>query len=401
MTPRRRVGLLATHPIQYYSPWYRALARLADLQVYYCHRQSGADHARTEFGVAFEWDLPLLDGYRSRFLPNRARRPDVTAFGGCDTPEIMSIIRRERFDAFVVIGWGFRSCWQAMAACWASGTPLLVRGDSHLLTPRSRLKRLFKEAAYRSFIPRFDAYLVVGERNRAYYRHYGADERRMFCTPHAVDNQFFGARADALRPARAALRASWGLPADAVVFLFAGKLVPRKRPHDFVLAIEAAARRNPRIYGLVAGDGLLRAELEALARERDIPVRFAGFLNQTEMPRAYSAADALVISSDANETWGLVVNEALASGLPAIASDAVGCAPDLVLPGRTGEQYPLGDVAALAGVLAALAAEPGRLAALGRAASRHIQRFSVELAAAGTYAAISAVAPRRGRIDAA
>lgn len=401
MTRRFRVGLLATHPIQYYTPWYRALARLVDLEVFYCHRQSGVDQARSEFGVAFEWDVPLLDGYRSSFLTNQARRPNVSSFDGCNTPEINAIIHNNRFDAFIVIGWGVRSFWQAIVACWQTNTPLLVRGDSHLETPRSRLKQLVKEVAYRRFIPRFDAYLIVGERTRRYYRYYGADEARMFFAPHAVDNQYFSARSDALRPGRTELRAAWNLPADASVFLFAGKLVPRKRPLDFLLAIEAAARRHPNIYGLIVGDGELRAQLQILAVERGIPVRFAGFLNQSEMPRAYCAADALVICSDARETWGLVVNEAMACGIPAIGSDAIGCAPDLILPGHTGEQYPVANHIALARILADLASNNARLTAMGRRARRHIQRYSVELAATGATAAIYAVSTPPGRHNAA
>jgi len=395
MERRYRVGLLATHPIQYYTPWYRALARLVDLHVYYSHRQSSADHARSEFGVAFEWDVPLLDGYRSSFLHNRARRPDVSQFAGCDTPELAALIRAERYDAFIVTGWGVRSFWQAMAACWRTGTPLLVRGDSHLLTPRSLPKRLFKRLAYGAFIPRFAGYLVVGERTRQYFMHYGADRRRMFPAPHAVDNQRFAARARALRPLRSQLRAAWGIPDDALLFLFAGKLVLRKRPHDFIQAVGQAARANRRIWGFVVGDGPLRGELEALVAQSGLPVRFAGFLNQAAMPDAYSVSDALVLPSDASETWGLVVNEAMAAGLPALVSDAVGCAPDLIRPGCTGEQFPLGDHAALARLMGALAARPTQLAALGAAAQRHIQRFAVELAAEGAWAAIHSVAGER------
>lgn len=390
MSPRFRVGLLATHPIQYYSPWYRALARLCDLHVFYAHQQVAADHARSEFGVAFEWDLPLLEGYSASFLENRALRPDVSRFWGCDTPAIAAIVRRERFDAFIVLGWGVRSYWQAMAACWRTGTPLLVRGDSHLLTPRSLPRRLAKRLAYRSFIPRFDAYLVVGERSRQYFLHYGADPRRMFSVPHAADNGYFAGRAQALVEERRSLRTCWGIPEDATVFLFAGKLAAHKRPGDFVHAIAAASRRQSKIVGLVVGDGPLRQELEAWSVDADAPLRFTGFLNQSDMPRAYASSDLLVLTSD--ETWGMVVNEAMASRRAAVVCDRVGCAPDLIIPGRTGELFPWGDRAALTERLALLAADPAQLAALGRAAQRHIQGYSVERAAAGAFSAIVATA---------
>src|SRR5689334_18376911 len=115
-----RIGILSTHPIQYYSPWYRALSRRPELEVtvYYAHRQTAQGQADGGFGVAFEWDIPLLDGYRSHFLQNVARRPSVFDHYGCDTPEIAEHIARERFDAFIVHGWYNRSYWQAMRACW-------------------------------------------------------------------------------------------------------------------------------------------------------------------------------------------------------------------------------------------------------------------------------------------
>ena len=82
-----------------------------------------------------------------------------------------------------------------------------------------------------------------------------------------------------------------------------------------------------------------------------------GFLNQSEISRAYVAADCLVLPSDATETWGLVVNEAMASGLPCIVSNACGCAEDLVQPIRPDLCYPLGDVSALARAMAAVVAD--------------------------------------------
>src|SRR3990167_7412105 len=193
--PTCKLGLLATHPIQYYVPWYKALARQVDLEVFYGHRQTAEGQAAAGFEVAFEWDIPLFEGYQHRFLVNKAIKSDVSSFLGCDTPEIGAIIRRARFDAFIVHGWATKSYWQAMIACWMSGTPLLIRGDSHLFTARSRFYRIAKYPFYRSFIPWFNAYLVVGERARAYYRHYGADSRRMFFSPHAVDNVFFSTQA--------------------------------------------------------------------------------------------------------------------------------------------------------------------------------------------------------------
>jgi glycosyltransferase involved in cell wall biosynthesis len=392
---RLRVGILATHPVQYYVPWYRRLAERVDLHVFYAHGQTPDGQAAAGFGVPFDWDLPLLEGYRHEFLENRARQPNVSRFWGCHTPDIGRRIRAGGFDAFIVHGWGVRSYWQAMVACWRTGTPVLVRGDSQLPTARPVLWRALKVPIYRSFVPRFDGYLVVGERARAYLRRYGAPETRMFFAPHAVDNDFFERRSAALRPQRVAIREQWGLPANATVFLFAGKLVPRKRVDDFVQAVHRASTGQPRVWGLVAGDGPLRGTLESEVARRGWPVRFAGFLNQTEMPRAYAASDALVLPSDSSETWGLVVNEAMASGLPAVVSDAVGCGPDLVLSEETGAVFPCGEVGRMSSVLGTLADTPLRLAEMGLRARKRISLYSLDGAVDGAVAAIASIERRR------
>ena len=402
---RARIGILATHPIQYYVPWYRHLAERAEVEVFFAQHQTREAQGAAGFGVAFDWDVPLLEGYRHRFLANRAERPDVDRFLGCDTPEIADIVRPARFDAFVVHGWATKSYWQAIWACWRSGTPVLVRGDSQLDTPRHPGWRVAKYPLYRLLVPRFDGYLVVGARARAYLRHYGADARRMFFAPHAVDNDFFGQRADGLRAERAPLRERWGIPAGATVALFCGKFIPAKRACDFARAVGAASRACPGLWGLMVGDGSLRPGVEAMARREGWPIRFAGFLNQTEIPAAYAAGDVLVLPSD-SETWGLVVNEAMASGLPALVSERVGCAPDLVVEGETGGVFPVGDVAALAGGLERLARDPDGRAAQGARARRRVACDSIAAAVEGTLAAVESLrrdrrpAPRLGGLGA-
>ena len=344
-----RLGVLATHPIQYHAPLYRALAKRIDLQVYFAHQQTAEGQAKAGFGVAFEWDVPLLEGYPYEFLTNTASTPDVSTFWGCSTPEIGDIIARERFDAFLVNGWYNRSLWQAMRACWRTGTPLFIRGDSQLATPRSLPFRLAKEAVYRAFIPRFDGYLVVGERAREYYLHYGARPERMFFVPHFIDNEWFQDQASMADDS--ALRRELGLGDDTAILLFVGKFIPKKRPGDLIQAARQLMDRGGDVQVVLVGSGELQGELETLAQSLGVPVHFAGFKNQSELAHYYVGSDLLVLPSDGGETWGLVVNEAMACELPAVVSDEVGCAPDLIDASETGAVYPMGRVNALAHAL--------------------------------------------------
>ena len=194
---------------------------------------------------------------------------------------------------------------------------------------------------------------------------------------------------------RLALRAAWGIPGEAVCCLYAGKLEPKKRILDLLRAFERVNPLTGNLHLLVVGTGELMAEASAFAETRRLPATFAGFLNQSEIARAYAAADVLVLPSDFGETWGLVVNEAMACGLPALVSDRVGCGPDLVEDGVTGAVFPCGDVAALAGRLRDLAADPERARTMGRRAqARVLQDYSAERAVAGTVEAVEFLSRR-------
>jgi glycosyltransferase involved in cell wall biosynthesis len=389
---RYRLAAVASHPVQYQAPWYRALARVVDLQVFFAHRATPADQAGGGFGVAFDWDVPLLDGYAHAWLTNCASRPSVDAFWGCNTPDIGERLQRGRFDAVLVNGWQLFSYWQAVRAARRAGIATLVRGDSRLAAAgaaRGAAKRL----VYPRLLDCFDVCLAVGDRSADYYRHYGVPEARIVRSPHCVDNVRFAMEAAAARP-RSAARLALGLPAEAIVFAFVGKLVEKKRTLDYLTALDTASRGDARVYGLVVGDGPLRPALEAHVRARATPCVLGGFHNQRAIAHAYGAADALVLPSDARETWGLVVNEAMACGLPAIVSDAVGCAPDLIVEGQTGFTYACGDVAALAGLMARVAADEGLRARMSRQAAAHITQFSPEAAAAGVVTALERARPR-------
>lgn len=387
-----KLGILCTHPIQYYAPLFRYLAGQpeVELKVFYCHRPT-PEQQGAGFGISFSWDVDLTTGYEFQYLKNISKNPHLLTFRGCDTPAIAQIIEGEKFDAFLVTGWYTKSMWQAMISCWRSGTPLLVRGDSHLHGEMKRSKRFFKDALYPFFIRKFSACLAVGRWSEEYFARYGA--RRIVRSPHFVDNSWFAARADKFRPLVPQLRSQWNIPARATVFIFAGKFEEKKRPMDLLMAVKNLhdqGNGNAKFHLLMVGDGHLRASCESFVQSERLPVTFAGFLNQTEIPQAYAASDVLVLPSDGRETWGLVVNEAMASGLPAIVSDRAGCGPDLIREGKTGHISPCGDIAKLTEKMG-LMIHHGLPSAMGSAAQAHIADFSVARAAKGIFEAVEKV----------
>jgi glycosyltransferase involved in cell wall biosynthesis len=390
---RIRVAIVATHPIQYQIPWFQRLAERPelDLKVFF-GMLPDATQQGVGFGVDFQWDIPLLDGYRWELLTNRAKMPSLAAFGGCNTPQIRRVLHDWRPDAAILTGWHSRMLVQAWWACRRLGIPRIVRGDSNHLAPRS----VWKKLVLRLWLQCFDQFPAVGQANRALYIEAGIPPGRIHDCPHFVDNPRFATAAAELRTQREGLRRGWGIAADATCFLFSGKLVLKKHPLDLLQACNLAIQQGARVHVLMVGAGELMELARELVEREGLPVTFAGFLNQTEIVRAYVAADCLVLPSDHGETWGLVVNEAMACGLPAIVSDQVGCGPDLILEGATGATFPMGDTVALAQRLGDFAADPQHLRAMGeRAQQRVLAEYSVERAVEGTLAAIRAVVRAR------
>jgi glycosyltransferase involved in cell wall biosynthesis len=204
-------------------------------------------------------------------------------------------------------------------------------------------------------------------------------------TLNTVDNDWW--RAEAARVNRKAVRASWGLDLEEKIVLFCGKLQPWKRPLDLLRAFAAA--RIPRSTLVFAGEGPLRASIEAEVSELGLGkrVRMLGFVNQSQLPSVYRASDIMVIPSEF-DAFGLVVNEAMLCRCVVIASDKVGAVRDLVYPAHTGYVYPCEDTRALATALRDAFADPAKLAEIGQAASHRIAEWSPRASAAALTEAI-------------
>ena len=339
--------------------------------------------------MKFDWDVDLNSGYRGLRLRNVAGDPGVHHFAGCDSPELHARLREERIEAVVVTGWYLKVFWQAVLAAKRLRIPVLVRGDSQLTAQPSRLRRGIKELTYPVLLRGFDAFLSVGTRNRGYLEHYRVPADRIFHVPHVVDVARFAAQAAEAAPMRAQLRAELGAGADDRIALSVGRLVPFKRSADLIAAIAALGARGQRWLAVYVGAGPEGAALERQARELGVRASLLGFRNQSQLASLYDAADLFALTSEATETWGLVVNEAMACGLPAVASDAAGCTPDMIDEGLTGFSYSCGDVRALADRLErgqTLRAEPTTQAALAARSLAH----SPARAAEATLAAVQA-----------
>jgi glycosyltransferase involved in cell wall biosynthesis len=375
------LAILVTHPIQYYSPWFARLARRIPLKVFYAHRQDAQGQAKAGFQVGFDWDVPLLEGYEHQFLRNASRRPGLDSFWGCDTPDISAILRGGHFGAALLFGWNKKSYLQGWRAARGVGIPVLVRLDSQLGKPRwGRMGQFAKSVLYSAVLPRAADYLSPGRRTDEYLAAYEVPPARIHRLPHMVDVERFarGATNARFTGAAAAFRAQNGAAAGDFIYLFTGKMIAKKRPD---LLLEAFRRLSAVPLGegrrallWMAGAGPMEEQLRIQAA--GLSCTFLGFVNQSQLPCVYAAADCLVLPSDRGETWGLVVNEAFACGTPAIVSQEAGCAPELVRDGKTGWLMLRDEPDHLAGVMATAAASSGSLSR--ESISRFAECFSFE-----------------------
>ncbi len=383
------MALFATHPIQYHAPWYRALVdEGVDLHVFFALLPSAAQQA-VGFGGGFVWDIPILDGYRWSVLPQLRRRPSLGSFLGLRSGGVGRAMAEMAPDAVVVTGWNSLPLMQAAWTAILLKIPTIVRGESNGLAPRT----LWKRSAHHALLSLFTAYVSIGKANRAFYEASGVPEEKIFDGGYFVDNSFFRRMAERDLPRRKEFRRQWGIPEGATCFLFSGKLQPKKRPFDFLSALGlASSRQRPgAVHGLVVGRGEVEGEMRASAGAARLPVTFAGFLNQTEIGRAYASADAVVLPSDFGETWGLVVNEGMLFRLPAIVSDRVGSGPDLVTHGETGLVFPFADVAALAERMTDLSRNPERRQRMGTEARARVAGYSPTRGAKAVTAAVRTI----------
>lgn len=340
-----RVAMIASHVIQYQAPFFRLLAAERDLEldVLYCSTDGAEPYHDAEMQTTLRWDLDLLGGYRHTFLRNFGRGD---GYARLIDPGIVPRLLFGRYDAAIFfLGWGTITSLLGIAAARASGTKIFLFGDSSFPPPPRRPRDTF----LRMLFGLTDAFLVSGVLNAEYYRHYGADERRFFAVPWAIDNERFATASRFAPGEREAMRARFGVREDQMLIVFSAKLIARKDP---MTLLRAMARLQPldRAAILFLGHGELREELERFALEQGLTAHFPGFVNQTDLPKHYAAGDLFVLPS-MDDPRATVVNEAMACGLPLVVSDRIGPIGDLARHGENAFVFEAGNVDALAEAL--------------------------------------------------
>jgi len=393
---RKTGGLLAieTHPIQYRAPIYRTLQRTFCIPVtaIYGSDFSVAGYRDDEFGSSFAWDTDLLSGYEPVFL-------STVAAGGARSALVASTrglgraLRVANPGAILLSGYSPSFHRNAFYHAWHSRLPILFRGET---TDHARVRSGIKDWArthtLRWLYRRCRRLLYVGVRSNRHFRNVGCADAKLVFAPYCVDTTPFQCSEEDRKQQRAAIRRELRIADSQHVMLFSGKLSSRKGPDLLIEAIKSLDRELlNRTVVVFLGSGEMESTLKTTtASTPPVSTRFVGFQNQSRLSSYYHAADLMVLPSRHSETWGLVVNEALHHGVPCVVSEAVGCAPDLVEPGQTGEIAETGSVGSLAAALRRGLDLMGR-AETRQECRRRVSGYTVEKAAEGIARAYWAV----------
>jgi glycosyltransferase involved in cell wall biosynthesis len=297
-----------------------------ELNVYYTWGQSKSKSFDKKFNRDIQWDIPLLSGYPYEFLNNTSKKPGDDHFFGIVCPTLIKRIEDWNPTHILVFGWNYQAHLNVLRH-FKGRCKIWFRGDSTLLDESLGLRKIFRRLFLTWVYRHIDKALYVGTNNRNYYLKHGLKNHQLIYAPHAIDNSRFSNERN-LKSEVETYRNELGYTDKDFVILFCGKFEPKKNP--LILAKALKNINNPNIKGLFIGSGQLELELKELAKNID-NIRFLPFQNQKSMPVIYRLGDVLCLpSSGPGETWGLVVNEAMACGKPVIISNKVGCAIDLV-----------------------------------------------------------------------
>lgn len=358
-----KIAFLISHPIQYYSPLFTELSKKIDLTVLYCSDESVKTLKDHDFATTIKWDIDLLKGYKYKFLKNNSPIKSIfkPPFG-----LINLSIKKEikKYDAIIIHGWHYITHQLAFQHAKKYNIPYYIHSETPLNQEllKSRWKRYIKKIILNKIFQNATGFLAIGAENKRFYESFGINNKKIILTPYAINNNHF--KKTKIKPN------NW--PKEKII-LFSGKLINKKRPFDLIKAYERIKIKNKALVFL--GEGKLKSKLKKYVKEKKIhSVYFAGFVNQSELPKYYSHANIFVLPSGMGETWGLVVNEAMNFNLPIIISDLPGSGKDLVKD--NGFIYKTGNIKQLQKYLELLLQDNKLIQKMGKNSKKIINKWS-------------------------
>jgi glycosyltransferase involved in cell wall biosynthesis len=351
-----------SHPVQYRVPiWQQmTLDRPGSVHVVYGSDCSVRGAVDKEFGMSFQWDVPMMSGYEHTVL-NCEKGTPLSSWGSITGEGVKEVMERIKPDAVLLVGMNYRYDMVAYITAKRMGIPLWLRCETqdHCF-PRSWIKGVVRSLIYTTVYKGIDRIFYIGELNKQHYRNAGVSEKKLAPARYFTVDRFADMSTSDKNALRKSQRKQAGIDENAIVIGFSGKFIEKKNPKIlFEMLRHLPKELSERINLYLMGSGELEGDLRAMAIEVEAAygarTYFSGFVNQTHLPAHYLAMDTMVLPSrKMGETWGLVTNEAMQSGAAVVVSDAVGSSVDFDGWERF-QVFKEGDARALAASVEALA----------------------------------------------
>lgn len=336
----KKLVVVQNRPTQFDVPLYASIhsKRCIDLSVYYTQVAMGDEESVDgELSFAPHWDHLRGLKYNTRYLRSAIK--------------LWRSIVKEKPSYVVICGWYPRAHLILAILLRLSGTKIGVRSDNTLIHTDLRGARGWRKRVLTgALLSLYHSWHPVGLLARGYVEKIGFLRRPVFYFPYAVDVEWFSKFAALARSDLHTHRSVFGLTKNDYVVVGVMKWLEREDPLTLVDAVSQAAETEPRIKLLLVGDGPLRQEIVARAAHLQGRLVIPGYAKYSELPFYYGIAD-LFVHPARSEPYGVSVQEAMACGLPVIASDMVGASAEFIRPGQTGDTFPVGNAKRLAALL--------------------------------------------------
>ena len=338
--------VIEAHPVQYHAPLYRLLQKKFNIPVtaVYGSDFSARGYYDKEFKTFFTWDSDLLSGYSSIFLSSGEKNKITqfySIFNNMLIRRVEKILKEINPKAVMIVGYNSLFYQLAFHEAYKRGYPIFFRAETtDHAHKRSDMKKWLRNQILTRTYKMCSKLLYIGKNSFKHFNRIGVDEQKLIFSPYCVDKSLFQCSEESRKHFRELVRENLKITENEIALLFCGKLSLRKGPDLFLEAVKKLLlTTNKNISVIFLGHGKLKSYLKKKGHQNPmVKIHFIGFKNQSQMSPYYHAADLLVMPSRSDETWGLVVNEALQHGLPCVVSETVGCGPDLIEPGITGEK---------------------------------------------------------------
>jgi len=362
-----KIAIVTTHPVHYFQSMYRVINSHPDLDVtaLFLSNFGMEKHYDPEFDTEVEWESTQFAGYKWKVLSKQDTDSSLNGFFSVVCPGIWREITQSDYDIIWLHGYNYLGLILAFVAAKFAKKKIFYRSETHLRLSRSPLKRIARDTALRIYFRMIDGFLAIGTLNRRYYETLGVPACKITLVPYTVDNEKFYPVATLQNASRRDKLSAYGLDPNLPTIIYCSKFSVRKNPELVLRAFHQFCGGDQRANLLMAGSGPLLDSVKKTAETLDCSnIYFTGFVNQNELPSLLQCGNLFVLASE-NEPWGLVINEAMASGMPILSTSSIGSAYDLVEDGVNGKHLPELSIDCIAQHLATLTRDSEELRVMG------------------------------------